>query len=445
MQTGSRDFIFDSRGRPVLLGKELGKGGEGVVYEVAGDPATVVKLYTNEEKPQLFRKLEALTLLATPQLAQIGAWPTSTVYRNKKISGFLMPRVRGEPIHQLYSPASMKIKFPSATNWRFLVHTARNVAAAFSIVHETNNIVIGDVNQNNILVSERGEVKFIDCDSVQITMGNLFYPCEVAISHFTPAELMGRSLEGTRRSQNHDNFGLAVLVFHLLFLGRHPFAGTYLGPGEMPIERAIAEGRFAYGRTALRRQMKQPPHSLSLSVLPGAMADMFEAAFDLRAVSQARPTARDWLNVLDKLRNGLTQCAVHKDHVFPNIGANCLWCEIETKGGPIFFITVGPAISEFEMFDLATLWEKICAVQTPNVNHPLLPAMRTEAVVGKPLPGNLIKLRRIARFAIILELFSSTFRRELSQRRLKLRDIEDQLRALSQARERDELIFYKRR
>ena len=43
----------------------------------------------------------------------------------------------------------------------------------------------------------------------------------------------------------HDAFGLAVLIFQILFMGRHPYSGHFLGSGEMPIERAIREHRFA--------------------------------------------------------------------------------------------------------------------------------------------------------------------------------------------------------
>ncbi len=47
-------------------------------------------------------------------------------------------------------------------------------------------------------------------------------------------------------------FGLAVLLFQLLFLGRHPFSGVFGGRGEMTVVRAVSECRFAY---AGRRDM----------------------------------------------------------------------------------------------------------------------------------------------------------------------------------------------
>ena len=99
------------------------------------------------------------------------------------------------------------------------------------------------------------------------------------------------SLGATRRTANHDAFGLAVLIFHLLFMGRHPFAGRYLGQGEMPIERAIAETRFAYSHDNSRTQMAPPPYTPPIEMVGPAMTGLFERAFhaDGRRVAARAP------------------------------------------------------------------------------------------------------------------------------------------------------------
>jgi hypothetical protein len=65
-----------------------------------------------------------------------------------------------------------------------------------------------------------------------------------------PPELQGKRLDQVTRTSNHDSFGMAVLVFNLLFMGRHPFAGKYLGRDDMPMDKAIAQFRFAYSARA---------------------------------------------------------------------------------------------------------------------------------------------------------------------------------------------------
>src|SRR5262249_61999645 len=99
-----------------------------------------------------------------------------------------MPRFTGFlPIHTLYSPAHRRATFPQA-DWAFLIHTARNCAIAFDTVHE-RGIVVGDVNQSNVLVSDRALVCLIDCDSFQVRANGRLLRCEVGISPYTPPEL----------------------------------------------------------------------------------------------------------------------------------------------------------------------------------------------------------------------------------------------------------------
>ena len=84
-------------------------------------------------------------------------------------------------------------------------------------------------------------------DSFQVSADGKTYRCEGGFPEYTPPELQGVAFRDVDRAQDHDCFGLAIVIFQLLFMGRHPFSGAYLGAGEMPLERAIREFRFAYG------------------------------------------------------------------------------------------------------------------------------------------------------------------------------------------------------
>jgi hypothetical protein len=44
------------------------------------------------------------------------------------------------------------------------------------------------------------------------------FACEVGVETFTPPELQGKNLREVVRTANHDNFGLAIMVFLLLFI-----------------------------------------------------------------------------------------------------------------------------------------------------------------------------------------------------------------------------------
>lgn len=161
--------LFDHLGRPVRLGQELGRGGEAAVFEIAGVSDLVAKVYTKEQDTQKQAKLRAMIGLAPQELMRVTAWPQSTVHKGAggSIIGFVMRKVeQAKEIHTLYSPAHRKITFPEA-DWRSLITTAMNCAAALENVH-CCGMVMGDVNERNEFVSASGLVTLIDCDSFQI-------------------------------------------------------------------------------------------------------------------------------------------------------------------------------------------------------------------------------------------------------------------------------------
>ncbi len=134
----------------------------------------------------------------------------------------------------------------SELSWAFLIYVAANVARAVAAIHE-HGPVIGDVNPKNILVTRKATVYLLDVNSFQVSADGKTYRCEGGFPEYTPPELQGVAFRDVDRAQEHDCFGLAIVIFQLLFMGRHPFSGAYLGAGEMPLERAIREFRFAYG------------------------------------------------------------------------------------------------------------------------------------------------------------------------------------------------------
>lgn len=378
--------LFDSYGNRIVLGRELGRGGEGAVFELAGNPSSVAKIYKQFEHDRP-KKLAAMLRCANADLERIVAWPTTTLHRTVggDFVGFVMPRVSGfREIHQLYSPAQRKHFFPKA-DWSFLVHVAMNCAAAFETVHASGH-VIGDVNQSGVMTSEHGVVRLIDCDSFQIRDGNSVYRCLVGVPQYTPPEIQGASFRNVERTQEHDTFGLALLIFHLLFMGRHPFAGRFLGSGDMPIERAISEERFAFGPHAASRQMTPPPHSLPLSSLPNAIAVMFERAFSRSRGGLFRPSAPEWRMAMTALKNSLQVCPTEEGHKFPSSAGSCPWCAIMHSAGPNFFISVflgGTGTYKFAVFDADEFIRRIESVLSPSAQkQPLTP----QAVTPRPLP-----------------------------------------------------------
>lgn len=333
---------FDVRGRPIALGKELGSGGEGAVYEIMGDSRRVAKIYHRPASPEKTEKLLAMAQLASEELAAFASWPLA-VLRDRggqQLTGIVLPRINGhDEIHNLYSPAHRKIAYPDK-DWSFLLHVAMNCAAAFDAIHSRGH-VIGDVNQGNLLVSPRGTVFLIDCDSFQVAAPEQVYPCDVGVPQYTPPELQGRSFRGLQRTANHDRFGLALVVFHLLFMGRHPFAGRYQHAGDMPIEQAIEEYRYAFSARAESMGMARPPHTLAVEQVAPELVELFERAFSRGSEKRdSRPTAGQWHAALFTLAGKLEICTSDRGHRFADGLAACPWCELMVAGAPNFFLSV---------------------------------------------------------------------------------------------------------
>jgi DNA-binding helix-hairpin-helix protein with protein kinase domain len=172
---------------------------------------------------------------------------------------------------QPHGPQKM---FPDK-GYNFLVHVARNLATAFLKLHEAG-LVVGDVNEGNILVNSSGLIAFIDCDSFQVQGPKGYYFCEVGVPRYTPPELLKHgSFERTARTANTDSFSMAVLIFQLLFLGRHPFAGKQRTAGDLDEETAIRQKQFAYSLSDKRKKLTPPNDSFSITNLNEDIVGLF--------------------------------------------------------------------------------------------------------------------------------------------------------------------------
>lgn len=370
--------LFDANGKRVRLGKELGRGGEGVVFDLPGYSGYAAKLYSKPLTPAKADKIYAMTGLAQPRLLALAAWPVATLHDAKGgLAGFGMPKILGHrPVFQLYGP-KLRLQHFSKADWRFLVHAANNTARAFQAVHDAGH-VIGDVNHGNLVVGPDATVRFIDCDSFQIEANGKRWLCEVGVGTHQPAEMQGLdSYKSKVRTPHQDEFGLAVILFQLLMLARHPFSGRFTGPGDPPgIEQAIAEGRYAFSREPLRTQMVAPNGAPPLDALTPTLQAMFELAF--APVPENRPPASAWVTALDELGLTLRRCPRNHAHYYYAEAGRCPWCTVEDKSGaqlfPIVFVA-GPGDAQ----GVAALWQLIQALAEP-AQPPVLEAEPAGAI-----------------------------------------------------------------
>jgi DNA-binding helix-hairpin-helix protein with protein kinase domain len=348
----------------VRLGRRIGTGAEGEVYDIQDRSDLVAKIYHQAPPLEKAEKLVVLSNLGNERLFNLAAWPVYTLLGEPdgEVAGFVMRKIgEAEEVHTLHSPKSRLQKFPEAS-WAFLIYVAANIARAVAAIHE-HGLVIGDVNPKNILVTRKATVYLLDVDSFQVSLDGKTYRCEGGFPEYTPPELQGVAFREVDREKEHDCFGLAVVIFQLLFLGRHPYSGMYLGAGEMPLDRAIRELRFAYGVDAEARKMRQPPGTLALDSIPPGLLDLFRRAF----LTTDRPGPREWIEQLDELSKALKKCELHTGHYYYCELSDCPWCGIEKQARVrLFNFLVSGDDSRRGPFHLDEIWREIVRVRFPD-------------------------------------------------------------------------------
>jgi len=195
---------------------------------------------------------------------------------------------------------------------------------------------------------------------------------------------------------------LAVLLFLLLMMGRHPFAGRYGGQGDMPIHQAIRESRFAYGAQRNVMMMRQPPGTPGLGIV-GNLQNLFERAFSIQGARGGRPTPQEWISGLQQLESNLIKCATFDSHYYLKTLSQCPWCWMEAQSGASLFPLHIPG-SAGVLLNIDALWKQIDAVSQPGAAASFTPPTLEPTPEAKAIARNETTRYIWAAFAAIVAL-----------------------------------------
>ena len=259
------------------------------------------------------------------------AWPLDTLVdggAKPAFRGFLMPLIRDmNPIIDFYHPKTRRQKH-ALFNYHYLLRAARNLAACVGALH-ARGYVIGDLNESNILVSDTALVALVDTDSFQVTdtATKRVHRCTVGKVEFTPRELQGVNFSQVDRSQEHDCFGLAVLIFQLLMEGIHPFAGdTLVTVSRRRLNNALSPGGTrSSGPSCPTLPVPTAPHS---EIMDPGLRELFKICFvQGHERPSSRPTAHLWQQALLRAEGALLLCTANTQHLYGSHLSSCPWCK----------------------------------------------------------------------------------------------------------------------
>lgn len=324
-----------------LNGKALASGADGSIYLLDGlSPPSVAKLYHEHRlDPERQPKLAAM-MANPPSLADITlngkryvqiAWPTGELHDSAGFRGFAMPSVdlkQSTTLEMMLSPKTRKA-YGLPEHYGYQVTAALNVAKLIAELHEHRHYVI-DLKPVNInIYTDSQLIAMLDTDGFSIAGadGQRFAGHQYTADYIAP-EAWKRKQTPDQLGEAQDLFALAVVIFRLLNRGVHPFQGV---PQSGRAKQAntnqdrVGEGLYAYGRRSDRR-IAPSPWSLH-EYLPDDLRRLFDKAF----TGAARPSAADWVNILEayaKPDTGkLKQCTQHADHAY-FAGEQCGHCAL---------------------------------------------------------------------------------------------------------------------
>lgn len=315
--------VYTEKGQGYLLRDSIGDGGEGLIFAVPGRPNLVAKIFTKIE-PDSEPKIRAMCGQNAPHPNM--AWPEVPLFDNRRqFVGFLMTRFFDVvQMHEYFTTTGKD--YPV---WREAFDMARQIAEMVSDIH-AGGFVVGDLNERNILVSEKKRAVLVDCDSMQMNLAGTQYLCHVGRPEYLAPELQDGALRGVLREPHSDNWSLAVLIGQLLFLGRNPFYG---GSGNTQPADNVREGRTWLFDYKLAPTGAPDPQA----ILSSEMLALFQRAFVSGLhVPSLRPSAMEWARAMRQGYAQIQTCSQNGRHDFLK-GQSCYWCGFPYS---IFF---GPA------------------------------------------------------------------------------------------------------
>lgn len=276
---------------------QIAEGGEGIIYEYNKD---ILKVYKNTV--DIVVKERKVINLINKRLPKEIISPKEAVYNNGKFIGYIMPKVQGNELRMYINK-----KFIKTNNI-----TTKDILEILSKIKDTvdylhkNNIFIGDLNDQNILVDFSNNVYFIDCDSWSIDDDK----CEVIMDLFKDPLMHSNDFD-----EKTDTYALSIIIWKML-TRIHPYGGT-MNP-DMDILERMKKGISVIDNP----KIKIPRTIKSWNYLSPSLVQSLKSIFDNKS--------RELNDELSDMVNNLKYCNIDHEYYYGKFN-QCPLCNANAK------------------------------------------------------------------------------------------------------------------
>lgn len=306
--------------------KELGRGGQGIVYLVeVCDEKKALKWYLNAPDDSFYRNLERNISQGAPSDAFL--WPEYLTEKQQGSYGYIM-KLRPQNYFEFGNFLLAKVSFKS---FSAMLSAAMKICDGFMMLHRFG-YSYQDLNDGNFFIDPKtGDVLICDNDNVMPQgeksgiMGKARYMAPEIVAGGIP-------------DKYSDRFSLSVILF-MLFYANHPFEGAKVVA--CPCMTEVFEKRF-YGSEAIFiydpiDKSNLPVNGIHQNVIrrwpvfPKLLQDTFVHEFSQECLKNpnSRMIEQNWKKIILQVRDSLIVCPHCGEGTFVNLSERtdkCINC-----------------------------------------------------------------------------------------------------------------------
>ena len=297
-------------GKTCKVKKEIGRGGQGIVYTVDyGGKEHALKWYHVPEiisSGAFYKNLER-NATASPPAANF-LWPLAVTERQEGSFGYVMD-IRPEGYHEMGKFILGQVAFRSV---RALINACLQICEAFQRLHILG-LSYQDMNDGNFFINpETGRV--LICDNDNVAPDGTSTGILGKVGYMAPEIVEGKAMP----NRYTDYYSLAVCLFILIYMNR-PFDGARFI--KCPCTNNPEMARRLYGFSSVfimdphnagNRPVKGVHNNVirRWTMFPALLAEAFQKTFSHEAIMDQtrRLMDRQWIDILMQARSMLVRC-----------------------------------------------------------------------------------------------------------------------------------------